>query len=437
MQNRVDINKYINKKILKYYFQRLYKIPRSILGKGFRESLNILGEIVDLNIINVLSGRKVLDWKVPQEWVIDDAYIITPNGKKIADFKKNNLHVLNYSIPINKIVNLKELKKNIFTLPSLPNAIPYVTSYYKKNWGFCLTYNEFKKLKPGKYKVVIKSKHLNGRLVYSNSLIQGKSKKEILFWTYLCHPQMANNELSGPLVWSVLYKILKDTGPHKYSYRFIIGPENIGSAAFLHKSKSKLKNIVAGYIVNCLGYGKIFTLKKSRIGNTLSDKAAINVIVNEKKKKIIDFFPDGSDERQFCSPGFNLPISLIMRKMYGDYKEYHTSLDNEKLISYKTLMESIQKYVDLILTLERNFTPIAKIKYGTPQLSRRPINLYSDIMQFNIKKKDEKTRFILEVLNLSEGKMDLIDIANLKNFKLIDYLDTIDKLLKSNLIKKK
>ena len=237
MQNRVDINKYINKKILKYYFQRLYKIPRSILGKGFRESLNILGEIVDLNIINVLSGRKVLDWKVPQEWVIDDAYIITPNGKKIADFKKNNLHVLNYSIPINKIVNLKELKKNIFTLPSLPNAIPYVTSYYKKNLGFCLTYNEFKKLKPGKYKVVIKSKHLNGRLVYSNSLIQGKSKKEILFWTYLCHPQMANNELSGPLVWSVLYKILKDTGPHKYSYRFIIGPENIGSAAFLHKSK--------------------------------------------------------------------------------------------------------------------------------------------------------------------------------------------------------
>ena len=248
MKNYKSLDSYsFNKNLLKKYFKKLFPICRSIMGEGFRQSLNIIGELVDLKKINVKSGTKVLDWTVPKEWNIDDAYIVTPRGKKIADFKKNNLHIVNYSQPINKIVDFKELKKRLFFIKKMPSAIPYITSYYRKFWGFCLTYNEFKKLpKKGRYKVVIKSKIKNGNLVYSDNLIKGKSKKEILFSTYLCHPSMANNELSGPLVWSMLYKIIKNTGPHYYSYRFLIAPENIGAAAFLQNSKKKIKNIIAG-----------------------------------------------------------------------------------------------------------------------------------------------------------------------------------------------
>tara|TARA_B100000795_G_scaffold65500_1_gene44546 strand:- start:7910 stop:9241 length:1332 start_codon:yes stop_codon:yes gene_type:complete len=437
MKNNIKISDYINHKDLKNYFERLFPIPRSILGDGFRKSLDILGEIVDLNKKKVKSGTKVLDWTVPLEWSIKDAYIITPSGKKIANFKKNNLSVVNYSVPVNRTLNLEELKKNLHTLPKQPNAIPYVTSYYKKRWGFCLPFNEYKKLKSGKYKVIIKSKLKNGHLVYSDKLIKGKSKKEILISTYLCHPQMANNELSGPLVWSALYKILKNTGPHEYSYRFLICPENIGSAAFLHYSKKKVKDIIAGFVINCVGYGKEFTYKKSRRGNSISDLAAENVLKNSRTPyKIIDFVPEGSDERQFCSPGFNLPIGLLMRKMFGEYKEYHTSLDNGDLINFDTIISTIKAYYEVLLTIENNFIPFGKIQFGTPQLSKSRVNLYKDIMDFGSEGKGERISTILQILNLADGKLDLLEIANAKNFKLINHINTIKDLLKSGYIKK-
>ena len=336
-------------------------------------------------------------------------------------------------------------------MPNMPNAIPYVCSYYNRTWGFCISYNQLKKLKKGNYKVYIDSDIRPGHLVYSDTLIPGKSKKEILLSTYLCHPQMANHELSGPLVWSMLYKILKKTGPHKFSYRFLICPENIGSAAFLHYSKKKIKNIVAGYIIHLAGNGKEITYKKSRIGNSLADQAAENVIKNSNFPfQIIEFFPDGSDERQFCSPGFNMPIGLIMRKMWNasggwisdlpdnhKFKEYHTSLDDPKKISFKTIIETIKIYYDVLLTIENNFIPIGKIQYGTPQLSKSPINLYRNIMNFNIASKSEQTRILLEILNLSNGSLDLLKIANNKNFSLIKNLDLVNKLLKTKYIRKK
>ncbi len=434
---------FVDEKILKVYFNKLYKICRSILGEGFRDSLKILGELVDLDIKKVKSGTNVLDWTVPDEWNIKDAYIIDPKGKKLAEFKKHNLHIVGYSHPINKIVSLDELKKHIYTLKKQPEAIPYVTSYYKRSWGFCLKYNDYKKLKPGKYRVYINSKIQPGNLVYSDKLIKGKSKKEILLSTYLCHPQMANHELSGPLAWSFLYKIIKATGPHKYSYRFLVCPENIGAAAFLHYSKKKLKNIIAGYIINCVGNGKKFTYKKSRRGNSLADRAALNVLKNSSfKLDIVDFFPDGSDERQFCSPGFNLPIGLIMRNMYGrqdgtkmDFKEYHTSLDNEKTISFKTIIETIEVYLKVFKTIENNFFPLGKVQYGTPQLSKSRIKLYGDVMNFRINQKQEKTRVMLEILNLADGKIDLLKIAELKKFKLIEHLDTIRDLINAKYLK--
>ena len=440
----------IKVKDLENLFDRLFKIPRSITGQGFKKSLDILGEIIDLNIIKVKSRKKVLDWVVPDEWNIEDAYVIDPNGKKIIDFKKNNLHVVNYSIAVNKVVSLEILKKHLYTLKNNKNAIPYVSSYYVPRWGFCIEYNKFKKLKKGNYKVVIKSTfNKKGNLIYNDTLLKGKSKKQILLSTYLCHPQMANNELSGPILLTYLYKILKLTGPHKYTYRFIICPENIGAAAFLHNNKKTIKsNVIAGYVINCVATGEVYTLKKSRQSDSLSDKAAINVLTNSnfKKVNIIDFFPDGSDERQYCSPGFNLPISLVMRKMYqsfGDninkkyfFKEYHTSLDNKKIFSFRRLLESLSTYYEILMTIENNLTLKSKIIYGTPQLGRSKINLYPNIMNFNINPKQKITRFILEVLNLSEGKLNLLDICNKKNFKLIDYLDTISDLLRSGYVKK-
>ena len=250
---------------------------------------------------------------------------------------------------------------------------------------------------------------------------------------------MANHELSGPLVWSALYNIIKKTGPHKYSYRFLICPENIGSAAFLHNSKKSIKNIIAGYIINCVGHGEEFTYKKSRQGNSLADLAALNVIKNSNyNSKVVDFFPDGSDERQFCSPGFNLPIGLIMRKMYGTFKEYHNSLDDENFISFKRIIETIKIYYEVILSIEKNFTPISTIQYGTPQLSKYGNDLYPEIMNFtDLKSKKESVRFILEILNLAEGNLDLLQICEKKNFKLIEYFPVVEKMLKHKLIKKK
>jgi len=223
----------------------LYPFCRSLTGEGNEKTLNEIKKIIPkLKILKFKSGTKVFDWKVPDEWNIKDAYIICPDGKRVAKFKDNNLHVVNYSMPINRRIDFKNLKKKIYFNKNLPSAIPYVTSYYEKDWGFCLSYNQFKKLKSGNYKVIIDSKfNKKGNLVLGEYFIKGKSKKEILISTYICHPSMANNELSGPLVWSSLYKILKNTGPHEYSYRFLICPENIGSAAFLHYSKKKVKKL--------------------------------------------------------------------------------------------------------------------------------------------------------------------------------------------------
>ena len=424
----------INQSTVKLYLEKLYPICRSITGNGFRTSLKILGNKIDLRIFKFKSGTRVLDWIVPKEWNIDDGYIITPSGKKIADFKKHSLHVVNYSEPINKKIKFIDLKKRLFFLKELPNAIPYVATYYKRFWGFCLNYKDYSKLKEGNYKVHIKSTLKNGYLEYSDTILKGKSKKQILLSSYLCHPQMANHELSGPLAMMVIYDYLKQTGPHYYSYRFLICPENIGSAAFLHKNKKNIKkDILAGFILNFLASGKNFTYKKSRIGNSLSDKAAINVLKNLPQKLIINnFTPEGSDERQFCSPGFNLPIGVISRDDFNNFKEYHTSLDDISKFNYKTFYESIEKILDILETIELNFIPRSTVLYGTPHFSRRNSKLYHKI--FYERKKKSKTKSMLEILNVAEGKLDLLDIANDKNFSLLEMKEIIATMLEEKII---
>jgi len=437
MLKNININSFVKEKELSILFKKLYPICSSITGKGFNDRLKIINNLVKLNIKKVKSGTKVLDWIVPNVWNIEDGYLLK-GKKKIIDFKKHSLHVINYSSPINKTLSFQELDSHLYTLPKIPNAIPYVHTYYDRNWGFALKHSEYMKMsRKTKYKAVIKSKIKPGYLYYSDNLIKGKSKKEILIYAYLCHPQLANHEISGPLLWTYLFKILKETGPHNYSYRFVLCPENIGAATFLHFNKKKVKNIKAGYIVNCVGNGNIVTLKKSREGNTLADKAALNILNFLKHpKKIVDFFPDGSDERQFCSPGFNMPIALVMRKMFGTFKEYHNSLDDEKFINFKTIIETLKIYYEILLTIENNFLPLGRVQYGTPQLSRSKIDLYPKQMDHQRNPKNSDVKLMMEILNLSDGKKDILDICNEKKYKLIDHINLYDKLLKSGYIKK-
>ncbi len=440
VRKRLEIaeNFYPHVNDLEKLIKKLYKIPRSILGDGFRKSLKLLQEELEVPFVwhDVKSGTQVLDWIVPKEWVIKEAYILNPRGKKIADFNKHNLHVVNYSCAVNKTVSLQELKKHLYTVPKLPDEIPYVTSYYNETWGFCISQNEYDNLIEGEYKVFIDSKHIEGSLVYGELVLPGETKKEILLTSYLCHPQMANHELGGPIALCHLYKLLKNTGPHKYTYRFLICPENIGSAAFLQNTGEIVDKVIeAGFILNCLGFGEEWTLKKSRLGNSFSDLLAKNTLASSKLPlTICDFFPDGSDERQFCSPGYNWPISLVMRKMYGTFQQYHTSADNLDFINYKTLFESIKMHFKIMMAAELNFVPFARVQKGTPMLSRSPANLYPKIMNFLDQSKQESTRVILAILNMSDGNSNLIEIAEHYSFSLIEHAEVIEKLCQNNYI---
>ncbi len=425
-------------KISNELLNALYPICRSILGKGYRDSLEIIRKHIPLKLLKNKSGEKIFDWTIPKEWEIKDAHIITPNGKKIANFKEHTLHILNYSTPFAGKVTLDELKKHMYTAPDKPMAIPYVTSYYKKNWGFCIPFNEYKKLpSKGMYEVLIKSRHYNGTLVNGHLLLKGKSKKEIMISTYLCHPQMANHELSGPILMIFLYNYIKSLKNRKYSYRFLICPENIGSITYLKKfGKHLKKNIKGGLILNLLAKGKEYTYKKTRNGDSLIDKIVYNVLShNSKKFNIIDFFPDGSDERQFSSPGFDLPFGVLMRKHYNDMPEYHTSLDDLNFFDQKTLQESFYMYCKIINALETNFVPKGRVQYGTPQLSKIKYPLYPDVMTFTSKPKKDLIRNMLAIINEADGKTSLIDIANKNKFCLNENKELIDKLIKNKLIR--
>ncbi len=430
--------KIFNSSEIKVLIDKLYPICRSIMGPGYRESLNIIKKLIPLQDDIFKTGMNVYDWTIPDEWSIEEGYILRPDGKKIADFKKHNLHIMNYSSPVNKFLTYKELKNHIYTIPKLPNAIPYTHSYYDRKWGFGLKYNEFKKLpKKGKYKAYINSKHYRGKLITSHLKLKGKKKKEIMLTSYLCHPQMANHELSGPIMMTLLYRYIKSLPKRNYTYRFMICPENIGSISYLSRYGEDLKkNLDGGLILNCLAHGKDFTYKKTRETDSLINKVIYNVLKHSNFKFIeLDFFPDGSDERQFSSPGFNLQFGLLMRAGFARFKEYHTSLDDKNFFNMKTFKETYKIYTKVIDTLEMNFTPLARVLNGTPQLSKIKADIYPSSMAFNVSPKNENNRILLELLNLSDGKISLIDIANKKNFSLIENKPLIDNMIRLKLIK--
>lgn len=412
----------------------LFPIPRSITGQGFRASLEILNKTLGENILkfhSIKSGTRVFDWIVPDEWNAKEAYIITPEGKKICDFKKHNLHLLNYSEAIDKEMELEELEKHLYSIEEMPDAIPYVTSYYKRRWGFCITHNERKNLKKGLYKVFIDAKHdENGVLNYADFIIPStqNSKDEILLSSYLCHPSMANNELSGPIVAIFLAKWLLGLKERKYNYRFVIIPETIGSIVYLSKHLDHLKKYIkAGFVLSCLGDDNAYSLIHTPKENTLSDKVAMHTLKNKENFKEFSFLERGSDERQYCSPLINLPITCVCRTRFGDYKEYHTSKDDLTFISAKGLKGALKAMQEVIMNLEIN--EIYQITtFCEPNLGKR--GLYHTLNQ-GITKKPISTDF----LAYCDGKNDVLDIASKLNIQAYELKELIDKIKIYGLIK--
>ena len=418
----------------------LFPICRSLTGNGVDKTLAYLQNNIKINlrIIKFKTGTKVFDWKIPKIWNVSKAYVKRLNGSTIIDFKKNNLHVVGYSSKINKTVDKKELFKHLFTQVNQPNLIPYVTSYYKKNWGFCVAENFKKKIKDKKYKVLIDSSHTNGSLKIGESYIKGRSKKEIFFSTYFCHPSMANDNLSGVVVQSALIKYMKQKYKKtNYSYRFIFIPETIGSIAYLSKNLKKMKKyIIAGFNLSCVGDDRGYSYVESRYGDNLADNAIKSALLDKKNVKRYSFLFRGSDERQYCAPGIDLPVCGFSRSKFGEYKEYHTSADNLKIISNKSLNNSLKVLKTIVDAFETGLYPEVRIK-GEPQLSK--YNLYPTISQKGIKNKGNfsKQEFIdrCNVLAYADGKNNLFDISKKINLSLEKLIIEINLLKKHKLVK--
>lgn len=425
----------MEKKELEKLFANLFPLNRSILGKGYRESLKILKKYIPFKEYKYRSGEKVFDWTVPKEWKIEKAQVKL-QGKKIIDYKKNNLHIVNYSQSVSKNLSLKELNKNLYSLKDQPNFIPYVTSYYKKNWGFCITHKNRKKLKNGTYNCTIKSEHINGFLINGLASLKGNFKKINLLSTYLCHPSMANNELSGPLVLVGLYKKIKNWSNRNYSYSFLVNPETIGSLCFLKTFHKKLKkNLNSGLVLTCLG-GPKKKLSYKLSKNNYSSLDKLFKYLALKKECLIRPFDatTGSDERQYNSPGFNMKVGNICRTVYGDYPEYHTSGDNKKFMRIQKVKDAIDK-LEKILKIHDQILPFKRtMPYGELMLGKH--NLYPNI---NFQKKNKKfssiTKIILNILNYADGKTTILDIASKFNYNLADCLEAQQICINKKFIK--
>jgi len=409
----------------------LYPICRSITGDGVRNTLERVRQKIPLTVHEVPSGTPVFDWTVPREWNIEDAYVITPTGEKIAEFKKHNLHVLNYSIPVHKKITLDELKQHLFTLPEHPDWIPYRTSYYKENWGFCIRDNQLQSLPEGEYEVFIESTLEPGHLTYGELFIQGETSEEVLFSCHICHPSLCNDNLSGIALTTHLADYLASR-QLRYSYRFLFIPGTIGSITWLALNEEKTKNIKHGLVVTCVGDGGAFTYKKSRRETAEIDRAVLHVLGHLSQGfREIDFYPYGYDERQYCSPGFNLCVGSLSRSSHGQYPEYHTSADNLDLVKPEYLAESFATFVDVIDVLENNRTYLNQNPKCEPQLGKR--GLYSNVGAAAVSKLREMA--LLWTLNLSDGEHDLLQIAERSGEPFSEIRNAVDALLRCELLK--
>ena len=415
----------------------LFPICRSITGHGARETLAyIKGLLPELKICEVPSGSRVFDWTIPDEWNIKDAFVSDQSGKRIIDFQQNNLHVVGYSEPVDREMLFEELDKNLYSLPNQPAAIPYITSYYKRHWGFCLTEsqrNELRKNPKAKYHVKIDSTLEPGSLTYGELIIPGQTKQEVLLSTYICHPLIANNELSGPVLATALSQDLTLNPNRRYTYRILFVPETIGAIAYLKQHHETMKkNTVAGFVLSCMGDNRAYSYIASRLGNTLADRVAQHVLRQQDSAyKSYTFLARGSDERQYCSPGIDLPVCGICRTKYGDYPEYHTSLDNLELVTAEGLEGSLQVMKKCLYILEENKIFRCKEKCE-PQLGKR--GLYPIL---STKERNENGRSSQTMLNLAayaDGQHDLLSIAEIIGTNINELVPMARKLVELNIL---
>ena len=426
----VDVDSTTGEKMFRL-ISELYPICRSITGDGVRQSLDIVKKHIPLEVHEVPSMKEVFDWTVPKEWNIKDAYIKNSKGERVVDFKKSNLHVLNYSIPVKKRMPLNKLKEHLYTLEDYPDWIPYRTSYYKENWGFCLSHNQFLKLEEGEYEVFIDSSIDDGYLTYGELFIKGERSDEVLISCHICHPSLCNDNLSGIALSVFLANYIKQNSL-KYSYRFIFIPGTIGSITWLCLNEHNIAKIKHGLVVACVGDSGKFTYKKSRKNDAGIDNAVLNVLKNsEEDYEINDFLPYGYDERQYCSPAFDLPVGCLMRTPDGFYPEYHTSADNLDFVKPENLFESLSIYLSVFYVLENNIKYLNLNPKCEPQLGKR--GLYEKVGGGNEGKRQQLA--MLWVLNLSDGNNTLLDISDRAGIPFNVIKDAADTLCENKLLK--
>lgn len=384
----------------------LYPICRSITGDGIRRTLREIGQRIPLEVSEVPTGTEVFDWTVPSEWNIRDAYIKDATGRRVVDFRQNNLHVVNYSIPIHTVIPLPELIDHLFTLPDHPDWIPYRTTYYRPDWGFCLAHNQMLTLGEGDYEVCIDSTLDAGHLTYGECYLPGRTSDEVLISVHSCHPSLANDNLSGLTVATTMAQLL--TGmERRYSYRFLFIPGTIGAISWLALNREAAGRVRHGLVLTCVGDAGAFHYKKSRRGNAEIDCAATHVLKHRSEPyEVVEFSPYGYDERQYCSPGFNLPVGCLMRSVWGTFPEYHTSADNLDFIQPASLARSLDVCMQIVSILENNRRYISLNPYCEPQLGKR--NLYKSTGGDSI---GSEINARLWVLNLSDGEHSLLEIA--------------------------
>jgi aminopeptidase-like protein len=413
------------------FMVELYPICRSITGEGVRETLRAIRKRIPLEMHEVPSGTKVFDWTVPQEWNVSDAYIMNQEGKRVVDFKAHNLHLMSYSSPIRKKMSLAELRPHLFTLPDYPEWIPYRTSYYKENWGFCLRHADLERLPDDEYDVVIDSSLQSGSLTYGEFYVPGEISDEILVSCHVCHPSMCNDNLSGITVAVKLAETIA-MRQRRYSYRFLFIPGTIGSITWLAQNEQTVSRIKHGIVLTGVGDEGNITYKKSRQGNAEIDRAMAHVLRHSGETyTIIDFFPYGYDERQYCSPGFDLPVGCFMRAPHGQYPEYHSSADNLGFVKAESLVQSYGRCLEVLELLEGNRAYMNQNPKCEPQLGRR--GLYRAVAGQQEKQWTELALFW--ILNASDGHHTLLDIAERADLPFRKIQSAADALLEVGLLK--
>lgn len=411
--------------------QRLYPLCRSITGNGVRQTLDILGGTLPLRRHEVPSGTPVFDWEVPPEWNVREAYVADAQGRRVIDFAAHNLHLVSYSVPVRVTLTLDELQPHLHSLPEQPQWIPYRTGYYRRQWGFCLRHAERERLQPGRYEVVVDTSLEPGHLSYAECVIAGESDDEAIVYTHTCHPSLANDNLSGIVVAATLAGALQHERPH-LTWRFVFGPGTIGSLTWLSRNEQRLDHVRCGLVLGLLGDGAPLTYKRSRSGTSVTDRAAEYVLrqPGSDGARVIDFEPYGYDERQFCSPGFDLPVGRLTRSIQGAYAQYHTSADNLSLVSESQLAQSIAVAGRLIAVLDANRVPVNQSPKGEPQLGKR--GLYGAVGGAGPR---EFEQALLWVLNQGDGRHDLLAIAGRSGLRFDTVVAATQALEQSGLVR--